>query len=419
MQNPSVVRDAKEDAGLSFARVIEETRDNFPDPRFRPVLERQAAISAKYGINAAGYAVFANSDGTGTKPELAERLADATGDMRFFENPAFDATAMVADDTARDGKFLLGVINSLDINSAEDPAFIAALARGMKQACNAGRFPLLNGETAELGYRSPGYGKNRLNWNMTALTLTNPDKVIDGRDLRPGQTVVGLREKSIRSNGLTRARAILEHAYLAKERGGNSKRMDIARIIREKLQIGLSDAYLASRLDELFPGTDIVEQVQLPWHTAFPEETKKLLTPSTIYTPLIYEAQGGVDGERNIPLVACAHISGGGIPLKGKRMIGDRPVGLALEAVFPDPEGVPELMAMAQTYPKADGTPLVHNRSACEQWNRGVGFLCVLENMQHADDFVRLSASMGYEAAVMGQTVAEREIRWRGERWAL
>lgn len=197
--------DAKEDAGLAFAKVIEATRNNFPDPRFRPEVRLQADISAKHGIITHGYEIFGNSDGIGTKTELAERLATETGDMGYFEHPAFDAAAMVADDVARDGKFLLGVVNNLDVNAAR-PEFILALAKGLKRASESGRFAVLNGETAELGARTPGYGQDRLNWNMTALSMTNPDKVIDGHNLKPGQIVVGFQETSIRSNGLTRAR---------------------------------------------------------------------------------------------------------------------------------------------------------------------------------------------------------------------
>ena len=444
MPNVSVVRDAKEQASMTFRNVIETTRENFPDKKYRP--------DAKGGVSSGAHALTTNSDGTGTKPELAERLAFETKDPRFFEGNAFDAAAMVVDDAARDGYFVVGVSNSVDVNDADEP-FATALAHGLKRACDTGRFSLLNGETAELGYRTPGFGKWHLNWNMTALAIKNEAKAIDGAKLRPGMSVVGLREKSIRSNGLSRARAILEHAYLAMH-GEHSKTQHVVNALRDTLlkvllperayentQIGerlyteralgdvrnnlyahLNEANLGALLEEAFPGNDLLGQIQLPWHRAFPEITEKLLTPSTIYAPLIHEAQGGVDGKVKIPIVANAHVSGGGIPLKGQRMLKGRGIGLDLDTVFPDPEGVHDVMRLAQRFPKSTPRgvlPLVDDRTACEQWNRGVGFLTVLENGVHASDFIRLAESMGYEAAHMGVTVGYPLIRWRGHEWRL
>lgn len=193
---------------------------------------------------------------------------------------------------------------------------------------------------------------------------------------------------------------------------------DTTDIIRDRLEVALTGERINRFLDDMFPGSNVVEQIQLPWHKEFPEETEMLLTPSTIYSPLIYEAQGGVDGAVNIPLVACAHISGGGVPLKGKRMIPKgMDVGLQLDTVFPDPAGIPRLMELAQQHPKADGSFLVNNRTATEQWNRGVGFMCVVENQQQADELIAMAACMGYEAKTMGQTTNERKIHWRGETW--
>ncbi len=403
--------DAKEDASLTFRGVIEATRDNFPEAKYRPIL------SPRVRIKAGEHGFYGNSDGTGTKPELAERLATELGDPHFFEFPAFDVVAMVADDSSRDGLFVAGVVNSIDVNTADDPAFITALSRGMQRACDQGGFALLNGETAELGYRTPGYGPNRLNWNATALTIVNEKKIIDGSGLRPGQPVVGLRETSIRSNGLTRARAILEHAYLQKEGVKMSRTQYVSELIREALKSSLPVDEIALALEQMFPGSNLIEQVQLPWHKTFPGLTEQLTTPSTIYTRLIYEAQGGVDGDVRIPILGCAHVSGGGVPLKGKRMVEGRNVGLHLESVFSDPKGIPELMQLANEYPKADGTPFVTDRSACEQWNRGVGMLNVFAHQGHADEFIQMATQMGHEAAIIGETTDTQSINWRGHKW--
>jgi len=419
----SVVLDQKEVASRTLADVIKQSREAFPEEKYWPQLIQDKDVNAQWDIDPSPHTVYVNCDGIGTKPELAERLFDLTKDYRFMETLAFDCAAMVADDAARFGYFVLGVANNLDVNSAKDKEFIAALSRGLFRASKQGRFPILNGETAELGYRSPGYGDTHVNWNMTALTLINRDKLIDGSRLAPGQQVVALREKSIRSNGLSKARAILENAFLKKQ-SAIAKIGYVGRDIWRKLynlqtavegdtdlSLGIVEKFLDSEL-----GRRLAEHYHLPWHEDFPELTEELLRPSTIYAPLIYEAQGGVDLEPVVPLVACAHISGGGVPLKAQRMLEARGFGLSMGTPFEDPKAVRQLIDLAYENP-VKGAPLVNERTACEQWNRGVGFLCVTENSADAAKLIAIAEKLGYEATIAGKIIEERKIKFRGETW--
>lgn len=404
-----VVVDAKELAGAGFAGVVKRTSGLFPETKYRPT-EDPTGTRLQLGP----HHLSVNSDGTGTKPELAERLYEATGDASYFERPAHDVVAMVADDAARHGQFTLGIVNCVDVSSAENHDFVAAMARGMEAACRAGRFALINGETAELGYRVPGPGDARLNWNSVALALVNLDKVFRCENLRPGQPIVALRETTIRSNGLTRARAILEHAFLSEL--GVSRDEWLADAVAKRLgtvSAAAAGEYWRGMLAEQ---PWLAEQVVIPWHTKFPEITERLSRPSTIYSPVVYEAQGGVDGPVAIPLIAATHVTGGGIPLKAKRMLGKTGLGVALDTVFPDPQGIADIMDLAARYPR-DGRPLVNQRSACENWNRGIGFLCVAQDASAAQALVDLAQQLGYEAALAGQIIATPEIRWRGETW--
>jgi phosphoribosylaminoimidazole (AIR) synthetase len=405
-----VVVDSKELAGAGFAGVVKRTGELFPDSKYRPTSDPTGTR-----LYLGPHQLSVNSDGTGTKPELAERLYEATGDASYFERPAHDVVAMVADDAARHGQFTLGIVNCVDVSSADNQDFVAAMARGMEAACRAGRFALINGETAELGYRVPGPGDARLNWNSVALALVNLDKVFRSENLRPGQPLVALRETTIRSNGLTRARAILEHVYLAEL--GVSRDEWIQDAIARRIgstRAAVAEFWQAMVLEQ--PG--FAEQLTIPWHLRFADLTEQLSRPSTIYSPVIHDAQGGVDGPVAIPLIAATHVTGGGIPLKVKRMLGKTGLGAAIETVFPDPAGIPELLELAARYPR-DGRPIVDQRSACEQWNRGVGFLCVARDTAAAHALVELAGSLGYQAAIAGQIVSEPVIRWRGESWRI
>jgi phosphoribosylaminoimidazole (AIR) synthetase len=420
MKNLQLSADAKESASTTFAGIIEQTRDFLPEAKYRPQLIQKRGLNSRYAVDAHPHKVFVNGDGIGTKPELAERLFSETQNYDHFTTLAHDGMAMVVDDAARDGNFVLGILNTADVNSASDPQFVQALAQGLFTASQKCRVPILNGETAELGYRSPGYGTNRINWNMGALTLVNEEKIIDGSKLKAGQPLVAFREKSIRSNGLTRARAILERAYL-NICMQSSKEDAIITLIRHavKSTIKLSDEDLMKIISSASPRLNILEQFHLPWHQVFDKEAAALLEPSTIYYPAIYEALGGIDGEIKIPLTGCAHISGGGVPLKGKRMVEPAGLGLQVEKVFPDPIAIEKLINLAQAHPDPKKGPLVDNRSASEQWNRGIGFLCATETLNHAEELVKLANKMGYEAALAGKVIAKPEIQWRDETWKI
>jgi phosphoribosylformylglycinamidine cyclo-ligase len=415
--------DQKGQASLTLKDVIVRTRNNFPDPRFRPnpIYEtRQYFIG---GINPYPYEVRLDADGIGTKPELAERLTDALEDPKHFETLAFDTFAMVESDQARWGIFTLGIANIIDCNTAH-PDIIDALARGAGKACTTGQFPLLNGETAELGYRTSGWGPVRVNWNAVALGLINRNKLITGEKLKPGLPLVAVRELSLRSNGYSKARKILESNFLIRY-GCSSKEEYFQEIYKDHLkEHGLStkNANNVSKLsldlfkDNVF-GHDFFEQLLIPWHELETEVTREMLKPSTLHSRLMYAAQGGVDGPKEINMVAAAHISGGGVPEKVKRMIENKGLGAHIDTVFPDPDAVTSLIKLAGDLTDSEGNPLIDDRSACTQWNRGIGFIFVTETQNDAKRLVDLAEDEGYEAAIAGEILPEPKIEWRGHKW--
>lgn len=415
--------DQKGLASLTLGDVIVQTRDNFPDPRFRPKVYLDTPQYHLYGIDPSPYQVWVTSDGIGTKPELAERLYSHLGSAKFFENLAFDTFAMIESDEARWGRFILGIAQIIDTNIA-NPDIISALARGAKKVCDEGRFALLNGETAELGYRVSGYGDSRINWNAVGVSLVVPHKLILGEELKPYQPVVALREQGIRSNGLTKARAILEASYLLKE-GYSSKATYFLENLTEFLDsMNILPGYKADDLQRVgliqlisrLQGHNFLEGVLIPWHEEYPAAAEELLRSSTLYSRLMYQAQGGVDGKREIDLVAAAHISGGGVPEKARRMVERKKLGVHIEPVFPEPEGIQMLLDIAKTLPN-EGKNLIDDRGACEQWNRGIGFLVVTNTREDANSLVDMAGQLGYEAGVAGRILEDPIIEFRGHSW--
>ncbi len=415
--------DEKAQASLTLGDIVRQTQNNYPDPRFRPRTHEQTPFYTIAGIDLKPFEMYVTADGIGTKPELAERLYTESliaenPTPHVFEGLAFDTLAMIDGDEARFGRYMVGVAEIVDLNSAEDKAVVTALARGLKRACDEGQFALLNGETAELGYRTSGFGQIRLNWNAVGISAFNPEKLILGKDLKPGQPVVAFREKSIRSNGLSKARLILETAYLL-SLGLLSKDKYVLKKLEEKGII--FDEETAKKflpaLSEIF-GHDALEQVLTPWHTQYPNIVKQLLMPSKLYGPIIREAQGKIDEPRKIKMIAASHITGGGIPEKAKRMVENSGFGVSLDAVFPDPEGVTSLLELANTFPDDIKAKVkINDRIASEQWNRGVGFIVAVENREDAKKLVGIAEQMDCEAAIAGEITDEPEINWRGNTW--
>lgn len=405
----------KGEASLLMGDVIRQTKDNYPDPRFRPQIIKETPHYTLAVIDPKPFYFWPTADGIGTKPELAERLFTSDGDPKNFETLFFDTAAMVEEDEYRFGRFPVGIVEVIDMNSANEEV-VSALARGAKRACDVMRIPLLNGETAELGYRTSGYGDVRVNWNAVAISVVNPDKLMLGDDLEPGQPVVAFRETSIRSNGLSRARAILEANYLLKETPFSKKSQYVADYFRQRGIQG-EDNEIIEQITKLF-GHDVLEQVLLPWHESTPHLTKQLLAPSTLYGPIMYIAQGGVDGERRVQMIAAAHVSGGGVPEKGKRMVEPKGLGLSVNAVFPEPGPIRGLLELNEEIRSITGdAPVANDRVASQQWNRGIGFMVVVSNKREAEKLITIAGSQNVDAAIAGKVIDKPEVQFRGEVW--
>lgn len=431
--------DQKGQASLNLGEVIQQSRENFPDKRYHPKVYLDTPQYHIYGINPAPFEIWPTGDGVGTKPELAERLsiANAIGDAPNYDrfaNLAFDTLAMVDGDEARFGRQMLGVVNIIDTNIAT-PEAIYWLATGLRDASNTGRFAVLNGETAELGYRTSGYGPTRINWNAVGVSLVIPDKLILGQKLEVGQPLVAFREKSIRSNGLTRIRTILEAAFLQKL-GYTSKEDYFLSHLAAKLEDKLSQNKLNPLKDEVtvelaknaaspdmiqfldkIMGHSFMEQVLLPWHVLGKKVLYELLEPSTLYGKVIHEAQGWTKDKKQLDITGAAHITGGGIPEKVKRMVEPHGLGACIEPVFPDPKAITRIYEIAKDLPEETREGLMNDQEACQQWNRGIGFVVATKTKGDAKRLISLAGKMGYEAVIAGKVTDKPQIEFRGHIW--
>jgi phosphoribosylformylglycinamidine cyclo-ligase len=265
-------------------------------------------------------------DGIGTKVEVAERLDD-------HSVAAFDLFAMVCDDAVVRGAEPVAIGSILDVRQLEDNErtrnSVRQLADGYIKAAAAAGVVVVNGEVAELGDRIGGYrysdtGLN-YNWGAAVMWLAHKERFLTGRQIQPGDSLIGLAESGFRSNGITDVRKAMLENY-----GSNW---------HEQHERSLGTVSLG----------------------------KLVQRPSTIYSKFVSELTGGYDirKEPKAEITGVAHITGGGQPSKLGRML--EPSGLG--AIIDSPIDPPEIMTHVQMLRGFD------DRKAYGKWRMGPGMI--------------------------------------------
>lgn len=291
-----------------------------------------------------------NFDGVGTKIEAAERLSDYTGDYSCHQNIAFDLLAMVCDDAAVRGAEPVALGSILDVNQL-NKELIQNLAEGMVKAAEKAGVAVVNGEIAELGDRIGGFGEYRYNWGASVLWMAERDKLLSGKEVKPGDKLVAFKEEGIRSNGLSLARKILEKTF-----GEDWHR---------KKQGGTNLAQL-------------------------------VLQPSTIYTKTVLKLLGYYN-EPETDVKAIAHITGGGIPGKLSRAL--KPSGLGAEIDKPLKPG--RILIYCQDWGKVD------DKEAYKTWNMGQGMIMITDQ---PDEVISVAQEDSIQARIIGEVKEEPGI---------
>lgn len=194
--------------------------------------------------------LVSGTDGVGTKLRIAiERgVHDTIG---------IDLVAMCVNDVLSLGAeplFFLDYLASARLDETQAAAVVGGIARGCKLAGAA----LIGGESAEM----PGmYAAGDYDLAGFCVGVVEKSAIIDGRDVRPGDALLGLASSGPHSNGYSLIRKVLETCGTA--------------------------------LDEPLDGTEIGEL---------------LLAPTRIYVRAVRRLLA------RTPVHAIAHITGGGIP---------------------------------------------------------------------------------------------------------
>ena len=143
--------------------------------------------------------LVAGTDGVGTKLELAQQY-----DSHLVVG--IDLVAMCVNDvitTAAEPLFFLDYIAT----GALAPEAMVKVIEGISEGCRSSGCVLLGGETAEM----PGfYKKGQYDLAGFCVAIVDELSLVDGKNMKPGDQIIGIASNGVHSNGFSLVRKILE-----------------------------------------------------------------------------------------------------------------------------------------------------------------------------------------------------------------
>ena len=141
--------------------------------------------------------LLAATDGVGTKLKLAQM-------MDKHNTVGIDLVAMSVNDLICQGAKPLLFLDYIAIGKLV-PEHIDQIVAGVANGCKMSGCALIGGETAEM----PGfYKEGEYDIAGFAVGIVDKDKIINGKDIKPGDKLIGIASSGVHSNGFSLVRKL-------------------------------------------------------------------------------------------------------------------------------------------------------------------------------------------------------------------
>ena len=142
--------------------------------------------------------LVSGTDGVGTKLKVAFSL-------NKHDTVGIDLVAMSVNDVITSGAKPLFFLDYISIGKLSEKV-VVELVKGITEGCKMADCALLGGETAEM----PGfYSEGEYDLAGFAVGIVEKSKIIDGREIIEGDSVIGIASNGLHSNGFSLVRKVL------------------------------------------------------------------------------------------------------------------------------------------------------------------------------------------------------------------
>jgi phosphoribosylformylglycinamidine cyclo-ligase len=317
-------------AQSGLEKIIASIKQTWPTPGSLGTVKLDIGYFANV-VDIGGIGLAMSTDGVGSKTVIAQM-------MGRYDTIGIDCVAMNVNDVICVGARPVSMVDYIAVETA-DADLIGAIAVGLAAGAKEAGVSICGGEISQLKDVIRGF-----DLIGTAVGIVPLDRIITGRDLAPGDVIIGLESSGIHSNGLTLAR----------------------RVFFERAKLS-------------------VEQVLPELGVSLGEE---LLRPTIIYVPEVLEII-----ERVPAVKALINITGDGL-LNLPRVAAA--VGFHIDNLPPPPP----IFQLIQQY------GAVSTAEMFEVYNMGIGF-CVIGAEADCDTILSILRRHGRRAQVIGRIIGD------------